>query len=32
VIEQANGGVIVTPTRTRADLVTFHLGVSVGLR
>ena len=32
VVPQSDGSVIVYPTRTRADLVVFHLGVSVGLR
>lgn len=32
VVAQPDGSVVVYPTRTRADLVVFHLGVSVGLR
>jgi hypothetical protein len=32
VVAQPDGSVVVYPTRTRADLVVFHFGVSVGLR
>jgi hypothetical protein len=32
VVPQSDGSVVVYPTRTRADLVVFQLGVSVGLR